>query len=109
MGVGQRKGRVGRVGEVVEVGLCLLEGFFLCVERPQRSNLFHIPKTNQAGYFHSGTGLMAEVGLKRVGRATRQHIKALNVFKNSYFILHCTYSLLCVSEKTDRGASSIGM
>lgn len=46
-------------------------GFFMCVcvraRRTQHSNLFHIPKTNQAGYFHSGIGLMVEVGLNRRG------------------------------------------
>lgn len=74
----------GRRG-VVEVGVVPLWGFFMCVERPQHSNLFHIPKTNQAGYFHSGRGLMVEVGLKRVGGATEQHIKCL------LFLGSCTY------------------
>lgn len=49
----------------------------MCVERPQHGNLFHIPKTNQAGYFHSGRGLTVEVGLTRAGGATEQHMKHL--------------------------------
>lgn len=77
----------GGVGGLLRLGLCLLEVFFMCVERPQHSNLFHIPKTNQAGYFHSGRGLMAEVGLTRVGGgATEQHMKHLLSLGT------CTYS-----------------
>lgn len=59
---------------VVEVGAVPVGGFFyVCVERTQHSNLFHIPKTNQAGYFHSGIGLMVEVGLNRLGVEMEQH------------------------------------
>lgn len=72
---GVRAEEGGRIGGGVEVGVVPLGGFFMSVERPQHGNLFHIPKTNQAGYFHSGRGLMVEVGLKRGGGATEQHMK----------------------------------
>ncbi len=78
---GCRRGMSGggreEVGGSLRSGLCRVEGFFMCAERPQHSNLFHIPKTNQAGYFHSGRELTVEVGLKRVAGATELHMRYL--------------------------------
>lgn len=48
----------------VEVGSCcalLRFFFFTCARRPQRSHLFSVPKTNQAGGFHSAERLMLVV------------------------------------------------
>lgn len=63
-------GEPGGEGAVVEVGVVPLGGFFfMCVDRPQHSNLFYIPKNKSGRIFPlrqridgGGGGLMRESG-----------------------------------------------